>query len=99
EIIASMEPEQVQQLQQQNVLPPNPELKKQLKEADDSILEKMSDELKEYFDYLEEEEEELDIEPAEITDEEQTEQQKAYKEQLKLEEQGSAQDRYARMSP
>jgi hypothetical protein len=80
--IANMEPEEIQQHQQMGTLPGNQQLTQQMNQEDPNVLVNISKDLQEYFEQEEKLEEEDEIKPAEVTDEDEDEQYKKFKEAL-----------------
>jgi hypothetical protein len=87
DLIAQMSPQQVQGLQTNKILPQGTALPKKMEKESPGILETISEELKDYFDFLEKQEKELEIEPEEVTPEDDAEQAADYRKQLKDEAQ------------
>jgi len=66
--ISKMEPDQVEKLRKRGMVPKKAkDLKKAMDDNQPGILEELSDEMMEYFDWLEKQEDTRDVEPAKIT--------------------------------
>jgi|SRR5580765_5123533 len=65
--VASMTPDQIQLFQEFGILPPTPQLGQQMEEQQPGILNELTDELQEFFQYAEQVEEQDEIGEAPIT--------------------------------
>lgn len=78
--VATMNPNEVQLYQELGLLPPGMQLPQAMEEQQPGILQQISEELKEYFDYLKVTDEESQVQPAEITPADEKLQQEKWKE-------------------
>jgi hypothetical protein len=78
--VADMDPTQVEQLRKRGMVPQKPgDLKDAMEENQPGILEQLSEEMMEYFDWLEEQEDTRDVEPAKISPKDVKEQMKRFR--------------------
>ena len=84
--VAEMKPDKVKGLQQMNLLPQTPDLKKKMEENQPGIFEELSEELKEFFEYTEKEGKDLQVKPKKPTPANDKEQAHKFKRREKLRE-------------
>jgi hypothetical protein len=77
--VAQMSPQEVQMYQQAGLLPQGMGLPQGMESQQPGILQTLSEELIEYFQWLEQQEEESEVEPAKVTAKDMKEQQQKYK--------------------
>lgn len=79
EDLSGMDPMQLEQYRQAGVIPYDAsDLQNQMESQSPGILQTLSEELIEYFDWLEQEQEETEEQPAQVTRQDQSEQQQRY---------------------
>ena len=84
EDLADMDPQDLEQFRQAGVIPYDPqELQQQMEQQSPGILQTLSEELQEYFEWLEQEEEAAKPKPAKISGKDQKEQQKKFSDREK----------------
>lgn len=81
--ITQMTPEEVQYYQEAGMLPPTGELAQQMDTAQPGVLEQLNDELKEFFDQVEQDEEESEEKPQKVSKGDEKGQVKRFKESLR----------------